>query len=667
MKNIRYFLIIILAVFLFSCEEDFDTPPVKSIVEGTAPTWVNQPSSDIDTVLFKKNENEVLLSLSWNAPVYADNVGVRYVLQIDAAGSNFSNPIEFDRIKETEMTITIGQLNTALTGRYAPVEEVEVEVRIKVVSNEDLADLFTTPFSMKVTPYLDVPVPSNLFMMGTATPVGFNSTDALASLKDGDIFYKYLKLEADGLFRFTDKQEDGGFSYNFGKFATVSSNISAAADTDGNFKFTGETGWYEVKADFTNSELTIAPYMFGSTTYTADPAEVFLVGDYNATVPAWSPDNSPALTKQSDGVYSIEIEIKDGAMLKFVGQPSWGDLDWGNLGADGSDGDLGPKGKNGNITFDGGDKGYIVTLDLNKGTYEIKEAKSYLYIVGEATSVGWDIDNALELNIIGPGLWTGTFELKAGKPFKFFPVLGSWDNGLGADAFDNLVGCSDPGDGNIMNDGAVDGSYLVIVDTNSKTVTVTENLKILGGSVAADWNPANAVPMQMVENGVFDTYQYITVDGGGFKFVPLNSWEGDLGASKTTPGMLNQAEEDNLTVDADGFYRVRVNTNDLTYTVVETSWGIIGSATPGGWGEDTDMTLVSASKGEYKWTVDITLTDGEIKFRANDDWGINFGDKTSDGFLDTENDNNISVTAGNYRIEINLNSATGFSYTITAN
>jgi hypothetical protein len=666
MKNIRYYLIIILAVFLFSCEDDFMTPPVKSIVEGTAPTWINQPSTEIDTVLFKKNEDGVLLSLSWNAPVYADNVGVRYFLQIDSKGSDFSNPIEFDRVSATEMNVTIGELNTKLTSRFAPVEEVEVEVRIKAVSNEDLAALFTTPFSMKVTPYLDVPVPSKLFMMGTATPVGFTSADALASLKDGDVFHKYVKLETDGLFRFTDKQEDGGFSYNFGKFATVSSNISAAADDDGNFKFTGETGWYEVKADFTNSELTIAPYVFGAATYTADPAEVYLVGDYNATVPAWSPDNSPALTKQSDGVYSIEVDIKDGAMLKFVGQPSWGDLDWGNLGGDGSEGAIGPKGKNGNITFDGGDKGYIVTLDLNKGTYEIKEAKSYLYIVGEATSVGWDINNALEMNIIGPGLWTGTFELKAGKEFKFFPVLGSWDNGVGADVFDNFVGCSDPGNGNIKVDGAVDGSYLVIVDTNSKTVTVTENLKILGGSVAADWNPGNAVPMQMVENGVFDTYQYITVDGGGFKFVPLNSgWDGDLGASKTTPGMLNQAEEDNLTVDADGFYRVRVNTNDLTYAVIETNWGIIGSATPGGWSDDTDMTF-TAAKGEYIWSADITLTDGDIKFRANDGWDINLGDTGADSSLEYGGEN-ISVTAGNYHIELILNSATGFTYSITAN
>lgn len=665
MKNIRYFIIIIMAVFLFACEEDFMTPPVTSVVEGTPPAWVNQPSSDMDTVLMKKNEGGTLLNLSWSAPVYADKVGVRYFLQVAEKGTDFANALEFDRVSATEMAVTIGDLNALLSDRFAPATEVEIELRIKAVSNEDLAHLFTTAFSMKVTPYLDVPVPTTLLMTGTATSVGFD--DALVCNGDNDVFFKYLKLINDGLFRFTDKT-DGGFKYNFGKFATVSSNIVAAGDDDANFKFTGETGWYEVKADFTNSELTIAPYVYDATTYTHNPAEVYLVGDYSADVPAWSPDQSPQMTEESEGVYKIEVNIKNGAMLKFVGQPSWGDLDWGNLGGDGFDGIAGPKGSGaGNITFDGADKGYIVTLDLNKGTYGIKEAKSMLYIVGEATVPGWDIGNALELNIIAPGVWTGNFELKAGKEFKFFPVKGSWDNGIGADGFDNYVGCSDPGNGNIKNDGTVDANYLVVVDLNTKTITVTESLRILGGSVAADWNPGNSVPMQMVASGVYETYQYITADGGGFKFVPLASgWNGDFELSADTPvGYLTQNGGDNLTVDADGFYRVRIDMNDLSYSVTETHWGIIGDATPGGWGDDTNMTF-TAGKGNYTWSIDVTLTDGSFKFRANDGWDINFGDYDANGSLEYGGDN-IAISAGNYHIELILNSATGFTYTTTAN
>ncbi len=665
MKNISSFLILILAVFAWSCEDDFMTPPVTSIVEGTAPNWTSEPPTDIDTVLFKRLEGENLVSLSWSEATYADKIGVRYSLQVDTKGDEFANPLEFDRTAATEMDVTIGALNAKLMERYNPAEEVEIELRIRAFANEDLANLYTSAFSMKVTPYLDVPVPEALFLMGTATPVGFNSADALASYKDGDVFQKYLKLTTDGSFRFSDKQTDDGFNYNFGKFATVSSNIEAAGDDDGSFRFTGETGWYEVKANFTNSELTIAPFMHEATTYTFDPTEVYLAGDYSDTVAGWEPENSPAMVMKSEGIYALETEIKDGAMLKFVGQPSWGDLDWGNLGGDGFEGAIGPKGMNGNITFDGGGKGYIVTLDLNSGTYSIQEAKSNLYIVGDATDAAWEIDHALIMNIIEPGVWTGNFELKAGKEFKFFPEIGSWENGIGADMFDNFVGCSVGGDGNIKNEGTVDGNYLVVVDLNTKTLTVTDAPKILGGALAAGWTPANAVLMQMVESGVYDTYQYITADDG-FKFVPLTTgWDGDWAASKTTTGMLAQTDEDNLAVAADGFYRVRTNFNDMTYSVVETAWGIIGPASPGGWDNDTDMTF-TAAKGEYVWSADITLTDGEIKFRANDAWDIDFGDTGANGSLEYGGDN-IAVTAGNYHIELILNSATGFTYTLTAN
>ena len=289
-----------------------------------------------------------------------------------------------------------------------------------------------------------------------------------------------------------------------------------------------------------------------------------------------------------------------------------------------------------------------------------------IYIVGEATTVGWDINNALTMNYISPNVWSGVFELQAGKQFKFFPEKGSWDNGIGSDRFTTFIGCTDEG-GNFGNSGTTDGSYFVIVDLNTQTITVSDSPKILGGSVVADWNTGNAIPMQYIGDGTFDTYQYITVDGWGFKFVPSNSgWDGDFGASKTNAGYLAQNDEDNLTVSTDGFYRVRVNMNDFSYSVLETTWGIIGSATPGSWGEDTNMTLNSAVKGEYTWSADITLTDGEIKFRANDGWDINFGDNGADGSLEYGGEN-IAVSAGNYHIELILNSATGFTYTITAN
>lgn len=289
-----------------------------------------------------------------------------------------------------------------------------------------------------------------------------------------------------------------------------------------------------------------------------------------------------------------------------------------------------------------------------------------IFIVGEATTVGWDITKALTMSYISPNIWTGVYELTAEKEFKFFPVKGSWDNGIGADRFTNFIGCSAVEGGNIKNNGTTDGFYFIIVDLNTLTLTVSSSPKILGGSVAAGWTPENAVPMLMNTSGIYDTYQYITVAGDGFKFVPQNSgWDGDLGASKTKPGSLVQTEEDNLTVPKDGFYRVRANMKNMTYIVEETTWGIIGSATPGGANVDTEMTF-NAAKGEYVWKADIVLKDGDIKFRANHANTINLGADGTGGLL-KYGGTNIAVNAGNYHIELSLNSATGYRYAITAN
>ena len=49
------------------------------------------------------------------------------------------------------------------------------------------------------------------------------------------------------------------------------------------------------------------------------------------------------------------------------------------------------------------------------------------------------------------------------------------------------------------------------------------------------------------------------------------------------------------------------------------------------------------------WQVTTTLTDGEFKFRANADWGINLGGTVDDLAQDGAN---ISVSAGTYTVKL---------------
>ena len=108
---------------------------------------------------------------------------------------------------------------------------------------------------------------------------------------------------------------------------------------------------------------------------------------------------------------------------------------------------------------------------------------------------------------------------------------------------------------------------------------------------------------------------------------------------------------------------MNVDINALTYTVLKTEWGLIGSATPNGWDSDQDMTYDATND---VWTITLDLVDGEIKFRANDDWGLNYGDTGGDKKLE-EGGDNIPVTAGNYTITLDLGVPPIYRYTIVKN
>ena len=193
--------------------------------------------------------------------------------------------------------------------------------------------------------------------------------------------------------------------------------------------------------------------------------------------------------------------------------------------------------------------------------------------------------------------------------------------------------------------------------TKTHPITFEESnpqMFVVGGSTGAGWEPTNAVAMALYgedSKTTFETFEYLTADGG-FKFLPTNvDWTGGYGLGDT-PGTISQDEEaGNLTVATNGFYRIRMDAENLTYETLKLSMGVIGDATPGGWDSDTDMTF-EGGKGTYVWKVSLNLKVGKIKFRANDDWAINFGgipNEITQGGADIE-----IAAAGSYELTLDL-------------
>ncbi|HET9053645.1 MAG TPA: DUF5116 domain-containing protein, partial [Cyclobacteriaceae bacterium] len=86
-------------------------------------------------------------------------------------------------------------------------------------------------------------------------------------------------------------------------------------------------------------------------------------------------------------------------------------------------------------------------------------------------------------------------------------------------------------------------------------------------------------------------------------------------------------------------------------SVAHTSIGIVGDATPGGWDVDTDMIRNPANP--YLWSKIITLTEADVKFRANDAWDINWGSPAFPMGIGTLGGSNIAVKAGTYFVTFN--------------
>jgi len=174
-------------------------------------------------------------------------------------------------------------------------------------------------------------------------------------------------------------------------------------------------------------------------------------------------------------------------------------------------------------------------------------------------------------------------------------------------------------------------------------------------------------------NTKFEGYVYIANDitstDNGFKFSTQENWDGTNYGAGATPTTVSPTGA-NITATA-GYYRVKVDTNPeaLSLNMTQTTWGIIGNSTPGGWENSTPMTYDPATK---KWWIVVALTaqsapDNGWKFRANNSWDINLGDavlNATDGIL-SEGGSNIGIaTAGTYRIELDLSNPRDYKYTI---
>ena len=196
----------------------------------------------------------------------------------------------------------------------------------------------------------------------------------------------------------------------------------------------------------------------------------------------------------------------------------------------------------------------------------------------------------------------------------------------------------------------------ITVTPYSSLLDLSTSLGVVGSATPGGWGNENILDLPFYTTATTNVYvAYVTLRNGEIKFRNNNDWSenwGDDGADGTL-----DSYGANIAVSA-GTYKIEVNFSSMTYTMEEYSWGIVGSATTNGWGGPDMMFHYNSFQDD--WRAVVTLGDGEVKFRFNNDWGVNYGDDGADGTMEA-NGANIAVSAGHYLVTMNLNTQ---SYTM---
>ena len=279
-------------------------------------------------------------------------------------------------------------------------------------------------------------------------------------------------------------------------------------------------------------------------------------------------------------------------------------------------------------------------------TFVMQAQVTSVGLIGTATAGGWGADTPMTQ--VTDSTWTLDVSLFAGE--AKFRANGAWDINWGAKDFPTGTGVQ--GGPNIP---VFAGDYTVTFNSNSGAYSfaVHSDIGIIGSATPGGWGEDTNLY-------VLDSVNYFTVmvlQQGEAKFRQDDDWAVNWGAADFPEGVGVQGGP-NIPIATAGRYRIDFNKASGAYKFSEvvdfTSIGVIGSATPGGW--DNETALVKQGNNPDLWKGLVALTAGELKFRANNAWTLNWGGGTFPQDTAVEGGDNIAVPAGSegdYQVTFN--------------
>jgi len=176
----------------------------------------------------------------------------------------------------------------------------------------------------------------------------------------------------------------------------------------------------------------------------------------------------------------------------------------------------------------------------------------------------------------------------------------------------------------------LDGTYVKGAGTALTDYDAKGMMKITRNEVVQE-DRAQLLDIYVAVKGGNDGFNIVTVAGAtktvmgpGADFAQVA--EGDLDGDEPVNGLWRGSIVESttpFTVPEDGLYHVAYDTELGVVTIARVNWGIIGAATPGGWGGSTDLPATGFDLNAMTFTAsDVVLTKGDFKFRYSNGWKV---------------------------------------------
>ena len=481
------------------------------------------------------------------------------------------------------------------------------------------------------SPYADYTEASTWSVIGALSNYEISWDGDLNMWTDGNNHVAaHVKLAAGDEFKFR-KDQDWGVNFG-GDFGSLDSEFGVSQDGP-NIKV-GADGVYDLYLNPTDGTAWITAAYDPFPDYT-EASDWSVIGALSIEGISWDGD----IAMISDGTWHVALGVNLAAddEFKYRQGASWDVNLGGDFGGLNNEFAVSQDGPNIKVGAAGSFDLYVNPADGLAKVTEASGAKVSAKIGGGEeppveTVTGWNIiglngdwDNdirAAEDN----GVWTAYITATPAEgaettEFKWRKD-GGWDENFGGvfaalgEPFEAVPG------GDNIKIGA--GFWKVVLDTNEKTITISNGQVWSLIGVNGDWN--TDIDMVLTDGKWVSP---VTKISGEFKLRENHGWDNNRGGDFVAVGEPIAAAPGGNNINVpEGNYVVTYDPEAETIVIDETGWGLVG--TINGWGNTPDIIL--KEEGDFLVAKNVALSEtDEIKIRYKSDWGVNRGGATNVG------------------------------------